>query len=372
MTGLTATLGRALCRNGSAMLRLLDPETAHDLAIVALKAGLIPAVAPSRDPRLQTTVAGLSFANPLGLAAGFDKNGEVIDPTFRLGFGFTEIGTVTPLAQDGNPRPRLFRLAANRAVINRMGFNNHGAATLVTRLATRQHRPAPVAGVLGINVGANKLSTDRGADYTAGITAFAPFADYLAVNVSSPNTPGLRDLQARDALNELLGRAIAARDEVAGATGRPVPVFLKIAPDLDRDGLDDVVTVATDRRIDGLIISNTTLARDGLGDAKNNEAGGLSGRPLFERSTAMLAYVRRAVGPGLPIIGVGGISNSDEAWEKLAAGANLVQLLSAMIYAGAGLAAEILDGLSQRMDREGLSQIGEISGSRTAEWATRW
>ncbi len=367
-------LGFSHCitRIASGAFRLLDPEVAHGLSIRALKKGLLPPVHRVDDPRLNVTVAGLSFPNPIGLAAGYDKNAEVPDAMLRLGFGFTEVGTVTPRPQTGSPQPRLFRLPVDRAVINRMGFNNEGHEVVEQRLKDRLKGAHVRGGLMGVNVGANKDAEDRIKDYEVGIVRFAPYASYFTINVSSPNTPGLRDLQARAALDELLLRSLNARDLTVERMGHHVPVFLKIAPDLDQAGLDDVIDVATTRGIDGLIISNTTLSREGLKDRHRSEAGGMSGRPLFARSTAMLAHVRRAVGPDMPLIAAGGVYDTQTAWDKIAAGADLVQLYSALVYEGAGLAAEICHGLLKRLVHEGLTDISAVSGSQVDEWADTW
>ncbi|MFC3074825.1 quinone-dependent dihydroorotate dehydrogenase [Shinella pollutisoli] len=348
-------------------LFLFDPETAHGLSIAALKTGLVPACPARPDPRLARTVAGLTFPNPLGMAAGYDKNAEVPEPLIRLGFGFAEVGTVTPRPQEGNPKPRIFRLLEDGAVINRLGFNNAGHAAALARLKACR-RDA----LIGVNIGANKDSADRVADYVEGIRTFYDVARYFTANISSPNTPGLRDLQARESLDALLAAVLAARAEQAERTGRHVPVFLKIAPDLTEEGLDDIAAVALAHPLDGLVVSNTTLSREGLTDRRlAGEAGGLSGRPLFEKSTSVLAKMRRRVGGDLPIIGVGGISSAETAAEKIRAGADLVQLYSCMVYAGPGLPGEIVGGLSRLCDREGLASIGDIRGSRTAHWADR-
>jgi dihydroorotate dehydrogenase len=345
-----------------------DPETAHGLSIKALKAGLGPRTRLVPDPRLVVEVAGLRFPNPLGLAAGYDKNAEVPDPLLGLGFGFVEIGTVTPLAQPGNPKPRIFRLTADDAVINRFGFNSEGHAAALVRLQARRG----ASGVVGVNIGANKDATDRIADYVAGIRTFAGVASYFTANISSPNTPGLRDLQARDSLRALLAAVLAARDEEAIRVGRKVPVFLKIAPDLTEEGLDDVAAEIRASTLDGLIVSNTTLSRAGLTDAvQARETGGMSGRPLFERSTIVLAKMRKRLGGNLPIIGVGGVHSLETAAEKIRAGADLVQLYSSMVYEGPGLPARIVRGLSGICDREKLGSIRDIRGSRTEEWAAR-
>lgn len=353
-----------LARKG---LFLFDPETAHGLSITALRSGLVPACSPGADPRLRQTIAGLDFDNPLGMAAGYDKNAEVPEALIRLGFGFAEIGTVTPKAQSGNPKPRIFRLTADEAVINRLGFNNEGHAAALQRLKTYSRQS-----MIGVNIGANKDSEDRIADYVAGIGTFYDVARYFTANISSPNTPGLRDLQARESLAALLIAVLSARDEEAARAGRRVPVFLKIAPDLTEEGLDDIAEVALAHDLDGLIVSNTTLSRDGLTDrTQAGEAGGLSGKPLFAKSTTVLAKMRRRVGEALPIIGVGGVNSAETAAEKIRAGADLVQLYSCMVYAGPGLPAAIVRGLSQLCDREGLVSIRDIRGTRTNQWADR-
>jgi dihydroorotate dehydrogenase len=355
---------QSLARRG---LFLLDPEAAHGLSVKALKTGLVPACAAPADPRLTQTVAGLTFANPLGMAAGYDKNAEVPEALLRLGFGFTEIGTVTPKPQAGNDKPRIFRLVEDDAVINRLGFNNEGHQAALTRL-----RGCSRDAMIGVNIGANKDSADRIADYVAGIRAFYGVARYFTANISSPNTPGLRDLQARESLATLLSAVLAARDEEAAKTGRRLPVFLKIAPDLTEEAMDDIAAEALSHALDGLIVSNTTLSRDGLRDQRQaKESGGLSGKPLFEKSTAVLAKMRKRVGPDLPIIGVGGVSSAETAAEKIRAGADLVQLYSCMVYEGPSLPGRIVRGLSDLCDRDKLSSIADIRGSRTDHWAAR-
>lgn len=338
----------------------LDPETAHGLSLQGLKTGLVPR-ASAPDLRLRQNILGLDFASPVGLAAGYDKNGEVIAGALALGFAFVEIGTVTPRPQDGNPRPRVFRLESDRAIVNRLGFNNQGFAAVHARLAARR-----AGGIVGVNVGANRDSPNRAADYAAGIARFADVASYITINISSPNTPGLRDLQEGDALADLLTRISAAR----GTAPRRVPVLLKIAPDLDDAALSMIVDRAvSSSAVDGLIVANTTLARTGLRDARAKEAGGLSGRPLFHRSTVVLAKVRRLVGRSLAIIGAGGVDSADAAWVKLAAGADLVQLYTGMVFAGPGLPGEITAGLAARLDREGIASIGDLVGSEADRWA---
>jgi len=354
---------QSLARRG---LFLLDPEAAHGLSIKGLKTGLVPACAAPADPRLAQTVAGLSFANPIGLAAGYDKNAEVPEALLRLGFGFTEIGTVTPKPQAGNDKPRIFRLVEDEAVINRLGFNNEGHQAALQRL-----KSCARSAMIGVNIGANKDSADRIADYVTGIRTFYGVARYFTANISSPNTPGLRDLQARESLSALLSAVLAARDEEARKAGIRVPVFLKIAPDLTEEGMDDIAAVALDHALDGLIVSNTTLSREGLRDQQAKESGGLSGKPLFEKSTIVLAKMRKRVGADLPIIGVGGVSSAETAAEKIRAGANLVQLYSCMVYEGPALPGKIVRGLSTLCDREKLASISDIRGSRTEYWADK-
>ncbi|QRM43178.1 quinone-dependent dihydroorotate dehydrogenase [Rhizobium sp. BG4] len=346
-------------------LFLFDPETAHGMSIAGLKSGLVPACRIPADPRLAQTVAGLTFANPLGMAAGYDKNAEVPEALLRLGFGFTEIGTVTPKPQSGNPHPRIFRLVEDNAVINRLGFNNEGHEAAFQRLA-----PIRGDGIIGVNIGANKDSEDRIGDYVTGIRRFYSVARYFTANISSPNTPGLRDLQARESLAALLSAVLAARDEEATKAGRKIPVFLKIAPDLTEEGMDDIAAEVLSHALDGLIVSNTTLARDGLKDQRQaKEAGGLSGAPLFAKSTAVLARMRKRVGQELPIIGVGGVSSAETALEKIKAGADLVQLYSCMVYEGPGLPGDIVRGLSKLLDREKVSSIRELRDTRMDYWA---
>ncbi|MDO9416289.1 quinone-dependent dihydroorotate dehydrogenase [Pararhizobium sp.] len=355
---------QALARQG---LFLLDPETAHGLSITALKTGLVPGCAAAADPRLAQTVAGLTFANPLGMAAGYDKNAEVPEALLKLGFGFAEIGTVTPKPQAGNDKPRIFRLVEDDAVINRLGFNNEGHDAALQRLKSC----APNA-MIGVNIGANKNSLDRVGDYVLGIRKFSGVARYFTVNISSPNTPGLRDLQARDSLNDLLSAVLKARDDEAVTTGRRVPVFLKIAPDLPDEGLDDIATEALSHALDGLIVSNTTLSRAGLKDQDQaQQSGGMSGKPLFEKSTVVLAKMRKRVGPEMPIIGVGGVSSAETAAEKIRAGADLVQLYSCMVYEGPALPGRIVRDLSKLCDREKLTSIRDLRDTRVDHWASK-
>ncbi|AQZ53549.1 quinone-dependent dihydroorotate dehydrogenase [Martelella mediterranea] len=344
----------------------LDPELAHGLTLKAIRTGLLPGARHAGDTSLQATVAGLSFKNPLGVAAGLDKNGEALDGLLKLGFGHAEAGTVTPRPQPGNPKPRLFRLVKDEAVINRMGFNNDGHDALAARLERRNGSTGP--GVIGVNIGANKTSEDRIADYVAGITRFSGLADYLTVNISSPNTPGLRDLQARAELARLLGRVAEAREKAA----RKVPVFLKIAPDLTEEGLDDIVAEVLNSTLDGVIVSNTTLSRAGLREEKlAGEAGGLSGAPLFERSTALLARMRQRLGPDLALIGVGGVNSGARAVEKIRAGADLVQIYSGMTYEGPQLIDDSLTAIIAAMREAGVSAPRALRDSGVAEWAAK-
>ena len=333
------------------LIHALDAETAHRATIAAL--GLLPPRAlPQFAPSLASDVAGLAFPSPVGLAAGFDKDGEVPDAMLGLGFGFVEVGTITPHPQQGNPRPRLFRLVEDQAVINRLGFNNRGQAAALDRLGRRKRR-----GVVGVNIGANKDSADRIADYVTGVAAMTPVADYLAVNISSPNTPGLRNLQAGGELVELLGAIGAAR-----AAGGP-PIFLKVAPDLEPGDHQWIVRAAIDAKIDALIVANTTVSRPPLTSRHRQEGGGLSGAPLKPLALDALRVFRAASGGELPLIAAGGIASADDAWARIVAGASLVQLYSGLVYHGPGLARRIADGLAQRLGQRGMSSIAEAVGS---------
>jgi dihydroorotate dehydrogenase len=335
------------------LLFRLDAETAHGLALASLKH--LPHGAPPPAGPLAIRVAGLDFPNPLGMAAGFDKDGEVPDALLGLGFGFAEVGSITPLPQEGNPRPRLFRLVEDRAVINRMGFNNGGGEAAARRLAARLGKP----GVVGINIGANKDSTDRIADYATMAALMAPLASYLAVNVSSPNTPGLRALQDEGALAALLDGVLAARGEGLDAP----PVFLKVAPDLLPADIDAIARIAIDKKLGALIISNTTISRPPLASRHAGEAGGLSGAPLKALALERLRDFRKATGGAVPLVGVGGIATAEDAWERIRAGASLVQLYSAMVYAGPSLARTITTGLEELMRSDGFASIAEAVGS---------
>lgn len=332
----------------------LDPETAHRLTIRMLKIGLGPK-ARIRDKSLAVSVAGIDFPNPLGLAAGFDKDAEVPNAVLDLGFGFVEVGAVTPRPQFGNPRPRVFRLWKDDAVINRYGFNNDGLDVIARRLKRRRRK-----GVVGVNLGANKDSDDRVADYVTGVRGLAGLVDFYTVNISSPNTPGLRALQGKGALADLMKRVLVARDEAAPGT----PVFLKIAPDLTEEDKADIAAVAKELMLDGLIVSNTTITRpDTLQSTRADEAGGLSGKPLFAPSTELLREFYRAIGGETPLIGVGGVSSPQDAYEKIRAGASLVQLYTAMVYEGPGLPARILRALPGFLKADGFETVTDAVGA---------
>ncbi len=346
-------------RIGLGALLRIDPETAHGLAIRALRMGLLPRPGPVTSDRLRTRVAGLDLPNPVGLAAGFDKNATALAPLSQSGFGFIEVGAATPRPQPGNPRPRLFRLMQDRAAINRFGFNNDGMAAIAARLAAR-----PRDAVIGLNLGANKDSADRVADYVQVLTLCATHLDFATVNVSSPNTEKLRDLQGKAALAGLLGTVMEAR---AGLS-RPVPVFLKIAPDLSAAELEDVSEVALTTKVDAVIATNTTLDRTGLRDPQAGEAGGLSGAPLFEKSTRVLARLHKLTDGAVPLIGVGGISNAEQAYAKITAGASAVQLYTALVYGGLSLAAEIAQGLDALLARDGLAHVEDAVGLKREDW----
>jgi dihydroorotate dehydrogenase len=329
----------------------LDPERAHHLAFAGLK--MLPARATKHDPILATGLAGLSFPSPVGLAAGLDKDALAPDALLALGFGFVEVGTVTPLPQAGNPKPRLFRLAEDEAIINRMGFNNQGQAAALRRLRRRTGRP----GIVGVNIGANKDAADRVADYAQGVTAMAPVADYLTVNISSPNTPGLRALQDEGALDALLVAVMAARP-----TGGP-PIFLKVAPDLEPADIDAIARVAIDRGIDALIVSNTTVSRPPLESLDAHQMGGLSGAPLKSLALERLRDFRRATGGRLPLIAAGGIASGADALARIKAGASLVQIYSALIYQGPFLPRRIEAELAALLRAEGFASVGAAVGA---------
>ena len=343
----------ALEQLGLKALLKIDPETAHGLAIRALKMGLAPTPGPVTSPRLQTTVAGLSMPNPIGLAAGFDKNAETIAPLSNAGFGFIEVGAATPIAQPGNPKPRLFRLAQDRAAINRFGFNNQGAEAIAKRLADR-----PNGIPVGINLGANKTSTNKADDFAQVIKLCGPHVDFATVNVSSPNTEKLRDLQGPMALAALLDGVMQVRGQT--------PVFLKIAPDLTDQDLADIAKVANDARVAAIITTNTTLDRIGLHGPHADEMGGLSGQPLFEKSTRVLAKMRQLT--DIPLIGVGGISTAQQAYAKIRAGASAVQLYTALVYGGLSLAAKIAKDLDALLEKDGFTNVQDAVGTDTETW----
>jgi dihydroorotate dehydrogenase len=343
-----------------ASLLFLDPETAHEASLRALEAGVYPRQERPDDPRLTQSLFGLTFPNPIGVAAGYDKDARVYDALFGMGFGFAEAGTITPQPQTGNPRPRVFRLMRERGIINRLGFNSAGHSAALVRLAAR-----PPRGVLGINIGANRDSGDAIADYVAGVLAFGPSASYLAVNISSPNTPGLRDLQAPDRLNALLEAVMAARASLV----RRVPILVKLAPDLDDEDIAPAMRCLLDHGVDGAILTNTTLSREGVPtDSHRNESGGLSGRPLFKRSTRFLARCYLASEGKLPLIGVGGVDSGAAALAKIRAGASLVQLYTGLVYEGPRLLSDIKEVLLSEMTAAGRPLSG-LAGSAAKQWA---
>ena len=339
---------------GLRAIRAVDPETGHGLALKALNMGLGPKAGPVTSPRLKTTLAGLDLPNPVGLAAGFDKNAVALDALAKTGFGFAEVGAVTPRPQPGNPKPRLFRLSEDAAAINRFGFNNDGMEAIADRLAHR-----PMGAVVGLNLGANKDSADRAADFATVLRRCGPHIDFATVNVSSPNTEKLRDLQGKAALSALLAGVMEANE--AG-----LPIFLKIAPDLSEAELEDVAEVAGASGLSAIIATNTTLSRDGLRSAHRDEAGGLSGQPLFEKSTRVLA--RLSTLTDVPLIGVGGVGSAEQAYAKIRAGASAVQLYTALVYGGISLAGEIARGLDALLARDGFANVAEAVGTGKGEW----
>ena len=339
-------------------VRLLNPESAHKATIRALRTGLGPRARATATPALTTTVAGLTLPNPVGLAAGFDKNAEVPDAMLRAGFGFVECGTVTPHPQVGNAKPRLFRLTEDKAVINRMGFNNEGLEAFAARLSKRHTKP----GIIGANLGANKDSTDRVADYVLGLTRLWGLSDYFTVNISSPNTPGLRSLQDDAALADLLSRIASARADLS-KDGQDYPIFLKVAPDLADGEPARIVEQVLTHGLDAIIVSNTTLSRDGLRSKHKDEGGGMSGAPLFERSTEVLRDFARASAGRVPLIGVGGISSGVQAYAKIRAGASAVQLYSALVYQGPGLVRDINAYLAVQLKADGYATLAEAVGA---------
>ncbi|MBL8567073.1 MAG: quinone-dependent dihydroorotate dehydrogenase [Hyphomicrobiaceae bacterium] len=348
------------------VLFALAPEDAHELTLKSLERGIYRRDNRTDPPSLAVTVGGLKFPNPVGIAAGFDKDARVPDAVLGLGCGFAEIGTVTPLPQAGNPRPRVFRLLEDNAVVNRLGFNNQGHAAAKARLAAR--RPA---GIVGVNIGANKDASDRTGDYVRGLETFYDLASYFTINISSPNTPGLRDLQAPAALDELLGRVMAARDRKISAGGTRRPVFVKVAPDVAIEDIPAIADRIAAHGVDALAVSNTTLARTGLSSPHAAEAGGLSGRPLFARSTAMLARFHQALGGRVPLIGIGGIDSGETALAKIEAGARLIQLYTGLIYEGPELIGRIKNHLAAAVRQAGVGSIADLTGRKAAEWAQR-
>jgi dihydroorotate dehydrogenase len=345
---------------GQALLLVLDPERAHDLAVKSLELGLYPRATEPDDKRLAQRIFGLDFPNPIGMAAGFDKDARVPRELLATGLGFVEVGTLTPRAQSGNPLPRVFRSQADRAIINRLGFNNEGQEAALERL---QRRPT---GVVGVNIGAGRDSSDRIADYVSGIERMGSVASYFTVNISSPNTPGLRDLQAPETLDALLKRALTAR----GALANKPPLLVKLAPDLADADLPEVVDVIVGTGVDGIVVSNTTLMRDGLKDATfARETGGLSGRPLFARSTRMLARVYRLTQGKLPLVGVGGVDSGETAVAKIEAGASLLQLYTGLVFEGPGLIGRIKQALVVAIERAGAHDLKPLIGARADDWA---
>lgn len=339
----------------------MDPERAHGLSLAALRMGLGPKPGPITSDRLRVDLAGMALANPVGLAAGYDKNAEALRPLSRTGFGFLEVGAATPKPQPGNPKPRLFRLTADHAVINRFGFNNDGAPLIAARLAQ-----APTDIPRGLNLGANKTSDDRAGDYARVLEKAGPHVDFATVNVSSPNTEKLRDLQGKAALEDLLGQVNAANAKL----DRPVPIFLKIAPDLTDGDISDIAAVAVSAQLSGIIATNTTLDRTGLADLQAPETGGLSGRPLFEKSTRVLAKLSDATNGAMPLIGVGGIASADDVMVKIQAGATAVQLYSAMVYQGLSLIPALAHGLDDLLSQGGYANIRDAIGTDRARWLT--
>ncbi|WP_317057332.1 quinone-dependent dihydroorotate dehydrogenase [Roseovarius rhodophyticola] len=346
-------------RIGLGLLHRLDPERAHGLALWALRSGLAPLPGEITSDRLRTELAGIRLANPIGLAAGFDKNAVALSPLAKAGFGFVEVGAITPRPQPGNPKPRLFRLREDHAVINRFGFNNEGMEAAEPRLAAR-----PTEAVIGLNLGANKDSTDRAEDFARVLAHCGAHLDFATVNVSSPNTEKLRDLQGGAALRALLAGVMEVRDGL----DRRIPVFLKIAPDLTDEELAEVAEVAQESNVSAIIATNTTLSRDGLRSRHAAEAGGLSGAPLFERSTRVLAKLSQLTEGKMPLVGVGGIASGQDAFQKILAGASAVQLYSALVYEGLGLVGRIAKDLDQLLDSQGYASVAEAVGKGREIW----
>jgi dihydroorotate dehydrogenase len=347
-------------RLGLAVLHRIDPERAHAISLKVLNSGLLPLPGVISSPRLATTLAGLALPNPVGLAAGYDKNAVAVAALSKAGFGFIEVGAATPRPQPGNPQPRLFRLTEDRAAINRFGFNNEGATAIAARLAAREHGAVPV----GLNLGANKDSADKAADFAQVLAVCGPHVDFATVNVSSPNTERLRDLQGRAALAALLAGVMQTRSELA----RPIPVFLKIAPDLNADELAEIAEVALAAGLSGIIATNTTISREGLKSANRSQIGGLSGAPLFEKSTRVLAQLSKLTEGRIPLIGVGGISTPEQAYAKILAGASAVQFYTAMVYDGMSLVGSIAHGLDALLERDGYARVADAVGQGRAAW----
>ncbi len=353
----------------SPLLFKLEPEQAHRAAINALQLGLAPKGKLSNQG-LEQTVFGLKFDNPIGIAAGFDKNAEVGNEVIKVGFGFSEIGSVTPKPQQGNPKPRLFRVEEHMGVINRMGFNNEGHRKVLERM--RGQRLHKKTGQIGVNIGANKDSDDFIADYELGIEVFYNVADYFVANISSPNTPGLRALQSKASLEKLVTRIVKQRDKMAKRSGKTIPLLLKIAPDLTDEDLADIAEISLASKLDGVVVSNTTIRRDFIqGHLHENEAGGLSGKPLFEFSTHMLARFYQATQGKIPLVGVGGISNGETAYQKICAGASLVQLYSCLIYSGTAIIDDIRQAILDGLARDGFTSIEQATGSQADHWAQK-
>lgn len=344
---------------GMPFVHLLDPETAHGLALRAMGMGLTAKPGPITSSRLKCEIAGLSLPNPVGLAAGFDKSATAIAPLLQTGFGFIEVGAATPKPQPGNPKPRLFRLTKDRAAINRFGFNNQGADAIAARLERR-----PKTGIVGINLGANKTSADKSADFASVLKTTGRFVDFATVNVSSPNTERLRDLQGKAALTALLNGVMAANSTLEN----PIPVFLKIAPDLSQTELEDIAEAALLTGISGIIATNTTLSRDGLQSPHKEQAGGLSGAPLFEKSTRVLAQLSQMLNGRIPLIGVGGIGDAADAYAKICAGASAVQLYTSMVYGGTKVVRDVVHGLDALLEQNGHANISTAIGTKTKEW----
>jgi dihydroorotate dehydrogenase len=338
---------------GLAVVNKMDPELGHRLAIKSLNMGLVPQKGPHTSSRLQTTIAGLELPNPIGLAAGFDKNAQAIGPLLKAGFGFIEVGAATPKPQDGNPKPRLFRLTEDRASINRFGFNNEGMRAIANRLSQR-----PKTGIVGINLGANKTSSHRAIDYVKVLETCGSYVDFATINVSSPNTEKLRDLQGRSALTALVAGVMETRDQL----DIKVPIFLKVAPDLTPRDIEDISYVARMSRIDAVIATNTTLNRDGLSSVHAHETGGLSGAPLFDLSTQVLAQFSNLLEGEIPLIGVGGIATAEQAYTKIKAGASALQLYTALVYGGFSLVNIIARELDQLLEKDGYSNVSEAIG----------